>query len=228
MFLVGLTGGIASGKSTVSNMLRDLGCVIIDADKIAREVVEPGRPALELIVRHFGKSVLQGDGTLDRAKLGSIIFADSEKRKVLNRCTHPYIQRTMLWRVLKSFLSGYHYVILDIPLLLDGSALRRFIKYVLVVYCDEKTQLDRLMARNDLTQEGALQRISSQVPLEMKKKQADFVIDNDKSLNDTKQQVLRLYEKLEGSYAHWKLRILLMGSIALLLGGCSYLVHSLL
>ncbi|XP_782468.2 dephospho-CoA kinase domain-containing protein [Strongylocentrotus purpuratus] len=227
MFLVGLTGGIASGKSTVSNVLRDLGCVIIDADKIAREVVEPGKPALKRIVRHFGKSVLQDDGTLDRAKLGSIIFADSEKRKILNRCTHPYIQRTMLWEVLTSFLSGHHYVILDVPLLLDGSALRSFIKYVLVVYCDEATQLDRLMARNDLTQEGALQRINSQVPLEIKKKQADFVIDNNGSLTATKQQVLELYERLEGSYAHWKLRSFLFGSLVLL-GGVAYQLYSFL
>ncbi|XP_030830270.1 dephospho-CoA kinase domain-containing protein-like [Strongylocentrotus purpuratus] len=133
----------------------------------------------------------------------------------------------MLWEVLTSFLSGHHYVILDVPLLLDGSALRRFIKYVLVVYCDEATQLDRLMSRNDLTQEDALQRINSQVPLEIKKKQADFVIDNNGSLTATKQQVLELYERLEGSYAHWKLRSFLLGSLVLL-GGGAYKLYSFL
>ncbi|XP_071507369.1 dephospho-CoA kinase domain-containing protein-like [Diadema antillarum] len=226
MFLVGLTGGIASGKSTVSSIFRELECVVLDADKIAREVVEPGKPAWKKIVNHFGESILLEDGTIDRPKLGAIIFADADKRRLLNRCTHPYIQRSMLWQILLSFCKGYSYVILDIPLLLEGSALKKYIKYVLVVFCDKDVQLQRLMKRNDLTREDALQRIHSQMPLEAKRDLADLVIDNNGSLADTRQAVLRVHQQLQSSYAHWLPRLAL-GGFLLVAGTALYSIYAL-
>ncbi|XP_022079779.1 dephospho-CoA kinase domain-containing protein-like [Acanthaster planci] len=218
MYLIGLTGGIASGKSTVSNFFRELGCPVIDADLIAREVVVPNRPSWKLIVKHFGSDILQEDGTIDRPKLGRIIFGNDDKRHLLNSCTHPYIQKEMMWRVFKYFLKGYPYIILDIPLLLEGSALRKFLRKVIVVYCDEETQLNRLMTRSHLSQEDALARISSQMPLCEKRKQADYIIDNSGSVADTKLAVDYLNRQFQTSYAHWKLRLILAaGSIGLTL-----------
>ncbi|XP_038076768.1 dephospho-CoA kinase domain-containing protein-like [Patiria miniata] len=215
MYLIGVTGGIASGKSTVSNFFKELGCPIIDADVIAREVVEPNKPSWKLIVKHFGSGILQEDGTIDRPKLGAIIFGDAEKRRLLNSCTHPFIQKEMMWRVFKYFLKGYPYVIMDIPLLLEGSALRKFLRKVIVVYCDEETQLHRLMARN-LSREDALARINSQMPLREKRKLADYVIDNCGSVADTKLAVDYLNRQFQTSYAHWKIRVaLIFGGIGL-------------
>jgi dephospho-CoA kinase len=107
MLIFGLTGGIASGKSTVSRMLEELGCPVIDADVLARRVVEPGKPAWRAIVGHFGEEILQENGTINRERLGSIVFNDESKRKTLNRCTHPYIRREVLWELAKHFLKGY-------------------------------------------------------------------------------------------------------------------------
>ncbi|XP_038047355.1 dephospho-CoA kinase domain-containing protein-like [Patiria miniata] len=209
MYLIGVTGGIASGKSTVSNFFKELGCPIIDADVIAREVVEPNKPSWKLIVKHFGSGILQEDGTIDRPKLGGIIFGDAEKRRLLNSCTHPFIQKEMMWRVFKYFLKGYPYVIMDIPLLLEGSALRKFLRKVIVVYCDEETQLHRLTTRN-LSREDALARINSQMPLREKRKLADYVIDNCGSVADTKLAVDYLNRQFQTSYAHWKIRVALI------------------
>ncbi len=214
MYLIGLTGGIASGKSTVSSFFKELGCPVIDADLIAREVVEPNKPSWKQIVKHFGNGVLQEDGTIDRAKLGGVIFSNDEKRRLLNSCTHPYIQREMMWRVFKCLLQGYPYVIMDIPLLLEGSALQRFLRKVIVVYCNEETQLTRLMSRNNLSQEEALARINAQMPLAEKRKHADYVIDNSTTITDTRLAVEYLHRQFSKSYAHWKMRcILILGSI---------------
>ncbi|PIK37859.1 putative dephospho-CoA kinase domain-containing protein [Apostichopus japonicus] len=228
MFLIGLTGGIASGKSTVSSFFHELGCPIIDADKIAREVVEPGKPAWKLIVQHFGREVLQADGTLDRPKLGNIIFNDSSKRKLLNSCTHPAIQREMIWQVIKCLFKGYHFVVLDVPLLLDGSALKSFMNQIVVVYCDEETQLERLKTLRNLTQEEAVSRIQSQLPLSEKSKLADHVLDNSGKLETTKAAVARLHAQFNSSYAHWKLRSVAAVLVTLFFGVCTVCVRSLL
>lgn len=133
MKFVGLTGGIASGKSTVSRILENNGIPIIDADLIAREVVLPGRPAYQLIVKRFGSDVLLPDGNIDRPKLGSIVFADEEKRKILNQCTHPYIRMEILRLFIYYWLTGEKVVVLDAPLLIEGG-LDKFVNVVIVVY----------------------------------------------------------------------------------------------
>nr|XP_041577415.1 dephospho-CoA kinase domain-containing protein isoform X2 [Taeniopygia guttata]XP_041577416.1 dephospho-CoA kinase domain-containing protein isoform X2 [Taeniopygia guttata] len=136
MFLVGLSGGIASGKSTVVAVLRELGCAVIDADVIARQVVQPHSKAHQQILQHFGPEILLENGEINREALGSIIFSQPEKRRLLNSITHPEILKEMLKQVLKYFVLGYRYVILDIPLLFETRGLTRFMKYTVLVYCD--------------------------------------------------------------------------------------------
>ncbi|XP_035261979.1 dephospho-CoA kinase domain-containing protein [Anguilla anguilla] len=199
MFLVGLTGGIASGKSTVSSALRDLGCPIIDADVVARQVVEPNSLAYMRIVQHFGSEILLENGEIDREKLGQIIFSCMEKRRLLNSITHPEIQKAMLWQILFYFFRGYRYVVLDVPLLFETRRLTHFLNHTVVVYCDPATQLSRLMQRDGLTQEQAEQRIASQMPLNEKRGLANHVIENSGTREDTHRQVLRLHTKLEDS-----------------------------
>ncbi|XP_064779758.1 dephospho-CoA kinase domain-containing protein isoform X2 [Oncorhynchus masou masou] len=134
MFLVGLTGGIASGKSTVSSLLRELGCPIIDADVVARKVVEPHSPAYCRIVKHFGPEILLENGEIDRQKLGQLIFASEDKRRLLNSITHPEIHKAMLKQIFFFFLRGYRYVVLDVPLLFETRRLTRFLNHTVVVY----------------------------------------------------------------------------------------------
>ncbi|XP_006638168.1 dephospho-CoA kinase domain-containing protein [Lepisosteus oculatus] len=199
MFLVGLTGGIASGKSTVSSALKELGCPVIDADVVARQVVELHSPAYQRIVQHFGSEILLENGEIDREKLGHIIFSNPEKRRLLNSLTHPEIQKVMLKQIVGYFLRGYRYVILDVPLLFEMRRLTRFLKHTVVVYCDPATQLSRLMQRDRLTQEQAEMRIASQMPLNEKRGLASHVVDNSGSREDTHRQVLRLHAQLEDS-----------------------------
>ncbi|XP_074748385.1 dephospho-CoA kinase domain-containing protein isoform X1 [Strix uralensis] len=138
MFLVGLSGGIASGKSTVVAILRELGCAVIDADVIAREVVQPHFKAYRQIVRYFGTEILLENGEINREALGNIIFSHPEKRQLLNSITHPEIQKEMLKQILKHFVLGCRYVILDIPLLFETNRLTKFMKYTVLVYWREK------------------------------------------------------------------------------------------
>uniref|UniRef100_A0A8C3CJ65 Dephospho-CoA kinase domain-containing protein n=1 Tax=Cairina moschata TaxID=8855 RepID=A0A8C3CJ65_CAIMO len=189
MFLVGLSGGIASGKSTVVAVLRELGCAVIDADVIAREVVQPHLKAYQQIVRYFGTDILLESGEINREALGSIIFSQPEKRQLLNAITHPEIQKEMLKQVLKYFVLGYRYVILDIPLLFETNRLTKFMKHTVLVYCDPQTQLSRLMKRNGLCQAEAEARIASQLPLDEKRKLASHVIDNSGDRESTRRQV---------------------------------------
>ncbi|NXI40425.1 DCAKD protein, partial [Galbula dea] len=199
MFLVGLSGGIASGKSTVVAMLRELGCAVIDADVIAREVVQPHLKAYLQIVHCFGTEILLENGEINREALGNIIFSQPEKRQLLNSITHPEIQKEMLKQILKYFVLGYRYVILDIPLLFETNRLTKFMKYTVLVYCDPPTQLCRLMKRNALSQAEAEARVAAQLPLEEKRKLATHVIDNSGELESTRGQVLRLHARLEDS-----------------------------
>ncbi|KAM9424130.1 dephospho-CoA kinase domain-containing protein [Pholidichthys leucotaenia] len=228
MFLVGLTGGIASGKSTVSSMLRELGCPIIDADIVARKVVEPNTSAYSRIVYHFGSEILLEDGKIDRQKLGEIIFASEEKRKLLNSITHPEIHKAMLKDILFYFLKGYHYVVLDVPLLFETRRLTRFLNHTVVVYCDPATQLSRLMQRNGLTQEQAEQRVAAQMPLNEKRGLANHVIENSGSREDTHRQVLRLHTKLEDSMDFLLVRVIAIAATASLGGILLYAMKLLL
>ncbi|NXT74002.1 DCAKD protein, partial [Zapornia atra] len=223
MFLVGLSGGIASGKSTVVAVLRELGCAVIDADVIAREVVQPGLEAYQQIVRCFGPEILLENREINREALGNIIFSQPEKRQLLNSITHPEIQKEMLKQILKYFVLGYRYVILDIPLLFETNRLTKFMKYTVLVYCDPPTQLSRLMKRNGLSQAEAEARIASQLPLGEKCRLATHIIDNSGDRENTHRQVLLLHSRLEDSL-HFLWARLAAGTLVAGLGGLVYLL----
>jgi dephospho-CoA kinase len=194
--LVGLTGGIATGKSTVSTMFAHLGAKIVDADLLAREVVMPGQPAHAAIVREFGPDVLQADGTLDRKRLGAIVFADAARRQRLEAITHPAIhvrQQRILAVYDEEAFEGI--VIWDAALLIESSSARRMDKVVVVV-ADPDTELRRLMARDGFADGEARRRIASQMPLAEKVKVADYVIDNSGSRAETERRVREVYRAL--------------------------------
>ncbi|MCA1032012.1 dephospho-CoA kinase [Bacillus timonensis] len=192
--VIGLTGGIASGKSTVSTMLQELGFVIIDADMIARKVVEPGEIAYRQIVEAFGESILLETKEIDRVKLGGIIFHNEDKRKLLNSIVHPAVRKAMIDEKEKYIINGEQLIVLDIPLLFE-SKLTHLVNKALLIYVNFETQLNRLMKRNDLSEEEARARISSQMPLKDKCKLADEVIDNNGTLEKTRQQLHNLLNK---------------------------------
>ncbi|HEY7365716.1 MAG TPA: dephospho-CoA kinase [Methylomirabilota bacterium] len=187
--LVGLTGGIATGKSTVAAMFRALGCPLIDADVLAREVVEPGEPALDEIVREFGAGVLGADGRLDRKAVAVVVFADADRRRRLEAITHPRIRERLAGRLTALTRSGFDgVVIFDAAVIVESGGYRQMDRLVVVV-ADEATQLARLRARDGLTEQEALQRIRSQMPLAEKVKLADHVIDNSGDRAATEAQV---------------------------------------
>jgi len=191
---IGLTGGIASGKSTVAEMIRRYEIPIIDADVMARKVVEPGEPALQEIFRLFGDDMKAEDGGLDRKKLGSVIFKDEEKRKVLNRVLHPAIRKGMLDQAAALKEQGSPHIVFDIPLLFE-SELTHMVDQTLLVYVDAKTQLSRLVERDGSTEEEAFDRIQSQMPIEEKKELADDVIDNTGTREETEEQLNKILKK---------------------------------
>lgn len=186
--IIGITGGIASGKSSVSLYLQELGFTIIDADLASRAVVEPGEEAFHQVVRAFGENILLADGTIDRAKLGSIIFHDQEKRLLLNSIVHPAVRKWMRLKTEEALAAGKETVFMDIPLLFE-SKLTYMVEKTLLIYADERVQLERLMNRNGLSEAEALARIHSQMPLADKKALADAIIDNNGELTETKKQV---------------------------------------
>jgi dephospho-CoA kinase len=188
---IGLTGGIASGKSTVAQMLRELGIPVIDADQVAREVVEIGKEAYIQIIETFGRDILQENGEINRAKLGQIVFHDEEKRKKLNAIVHPAIRKNMIAQKEAYINSGEKTIVLDIPLLFE-SGLTRLVDKIIVVYVDEHIQLERLMKRNGFSKEEAMARINAQMPLIEKVAKADAVIDNNETIEKTKQQLVHI------------------------------------
>lgn len=187
-FVVGLTGGIASGKSTVSNMLKEMRITVIDADVESRLAVQNGEPAYNQIVKSFGQEILLPDGEIDRQKLGSIIFHDETKRKQLNQIVHPEVRRRMNEKKEAALKNAEKIVILDIPLLFESN-LVNMVDKTLLVYVDRDIQLKRLMERNNLSKDEAEARIHSQMLLAEKIKLADKVINNNGSLSETKRQL---------------------------------------
>ncbi|EAC9068400.1 dephospho-CoA kinase [Listeria monocytogenes] len=191
---IGLTGSVATGKSTVSNMIQQAGIPLVDADIAARKVVEAGTEGLKEIVAYFGEEILLADGTLNRAKLGEIIFKDKEKREKLNEITHPRVKDYMLEARERFFRAGEELVFFDIPLLFE-SHLESLVDQIVVVWTTPETELKRLMERNNLTKEDALRRIESQMGIDEKARKADFVIDNNESLEKTQKQVYTFIER---------------------------------
>ena len=196
VLIVGLTGGIASGKSTVAEMLATAGAHIVDADKMAREAVEPGKPAYYEICTQFGAKILQSDGTIDRALLGSIVFGNETLRRRLEAIIHPWVKTYMenhIQAIIAQFPQAV--VVKDIPLLLEGGG-DESLSEIIVVYVPEAVQVDRLMRRNALTREQALLRIRSQMSIEEKKRLATILIDNSGDLEKTRQRTMAVYERL--------------------------------
>lgn len=192
---IGLTGGIACGKSTVSRLLASRGATIIDADLLAREVVKPGAPALAEVVRVFGQDMLHGDGTLNRKQLGKVVFDSEAKRKRLEELLHPAIIQLMQERMAEAErLQPDKLVVADVPLLYEAQMEDMF-QEVLVVAASREVQLERLMQRDKLSGEEAEQRIDAQMPLEWKKEWADTVIDNSGTPEETERQVEQYLRK---------------------------------
>ncbi|TFB24997.1 dephospho-CoA kinase [Filobacillus milosensis] len=189
--VIGLTGSIATGKSTISQMFKEWKIPVVDADQIARDVVKPGEPAYEKIVEHFGEKVLYEDCSLNRKKLGEIVFQDQEEREKLNGFIHPEIRKEMLRQRDYFVNQGEQAVVLDIPLLFE-SQLFDYVDKVLVVYVDPETQLKRLTERDESSKEEALSRIQSQIPITEKRDQADAVVDNNASVERSKEQLIEI------------------------------------
>ena len=199
MLIVGLTGGIVSGKSTVAQMFKQLGAEIIDADKIARAVVQPGERAWENIVHYFGKEVLQDNKEINRKELAKIVFADKERLEKLNKITHPEIMaiiKNKIREMRSKESSDGTICIIELPLLFEAN-LEGMMDKVVVVYLKREEQIKRLFIRNHLTQEEAISRIDSQMPLEKKLQQADYVIDNHAPIDQTKKQVSQVWHELK-------------------------------
>ena len=189
MRIIGLTGGIATGKSTVAAMLAHRGAAVVDADRIAREVVEPGTAGLEAVVGAFGPEVVTASGGLDRARLAAIVFADAESRHHLEALTHPLILARIADQVADLVLSGPPLIAVDVPLLFEGGRQSDFPGGVLLVYADAPTQLRRLRERDGLGDEAGRQRLAAQLSIEQKGELATWVIDNGGSRADTEAAV---------------------------------------
>jgi dephospho-CoA kinase len=196
MLLVGLTGGIASGKSLVSGMFRELGAYVLDADEIARDLVKPTLPALDRIVQEFGREVLLPDGTLNRRLMAEVIFKDPGKREILNAILHPRVFEEEERRRKEIARSDPRAVIIfDAALLIETGA-HDLMDRVILIYVNEKTQIARLMERDQLTRAEALQRIGAQMPMKEKRKYADYVLDTSRSFQDVERQAARIFKDL--------------------------------
>lgn len=197
MFKIGLTGGIASGKSTVLTYFKDKGIPYIDADIVAREIVEPGTEGLKAIVDTFGSNVLQDDGTLNREALGAIVFHNEEKRQLLNSCLKTHIRNRIMELTSQYEQGNTPILIYDIPLLIEGEWYT-MMDEVWLVYVNKMTQIERLMSRNGYTREDALARINSQMRLDDKRAYADVIIDNNGTPHDLTVQLNTIWnERIE-------------------------------
>ena len=196
MLKVGLTGSIAVGKSYVLSVLAELGCAIFDADKIAHSVMEPGREAHQHIVREFGQGVLAEDGSIDRSKLGAIVFADQARRKRLNEIVHPRVieeQNRLLEDV--ELTRPDAIVVIDAALMIESGGYKRFDKLI-VVFCDRETQIERLMRRGEITRDDAERRVAAQMTSDEKLRYADYKINTCGTFEETRARVMEVHEEL--------------------------------
>jgi len=197
MLIVGLTGGIASGKSIVAKVFRDLGAHIIDADRIVHALLEPGQLAWEEVIEYFGPGIVLPDKTIDRRKLGEIVFNNAEKRTWLNQCLHPKVFAAYTASVKHLSTRAPHALIVFDAALLIETGYHKKMDRIVVVYADEEQQIERLMSRDKFSRDQALARISSQMPLCEKLKHADYVIENTGTREETEQQAREVFQKLK-------------------------------
>ncbi|XP_057518918.1 dephospho-CoA kinase [Amaranthus tricolor] len=187
MRIVGLTGGISSGKSTISNLFKAHGIPIVDADIVARDALKKGTGGWKKVVEAFGNDILQPDGEVDRPQLGRIVFSNPDRRQLLNRLLAPYISSGIVKEIMKLWLKGHKVIVLDIPLLFEAK-MDKWTKPIIVVWVDRETQLKRLVSRDRISDEEAYNKINAQMSLDTKKTKADIVIDNTGSLDDLNEQ----------------------------------------
>nr|DAD33351.1 TPA_asm: hypothetical protein HUJ06_012202 [Nelumbo nucifera] len=192
MRIVGLTGGIASGKSTVSNLFKGKGIPVVDADLVAREVLRKGTGGWKRVVAAFGEDILLGNGEVDRARLGQIVFSDPAKRQLLNRLLAPFISSGIFWEIVKLWMKGSEVIVLDVPLLFEAK-MDRWTKPIIVVWINPETQLQRLMNRDGISEEQAINRINAQMALDLKRTKADIVIDNSGTMEEMKEQFEKVF-----------------------------------
>jgi len=194
-YVVGLTGGVSTGKSTILNDLRELGAWVLSADDASRSLTAPGGEALPAILEAFGDSVFQPDGALDRRALGEIVFHDAARRRALEAILHPAVQREMLGEIAKAEAAGAPVVVMEVPLLYE-TGMDALCDEVWVAYLDDESQTLRLMNRDRLTREQAQARIQSQMPLDEKARRADVVVKTDKPAQEVHREVAHLYRDL--------------------------------
>ena len=200
--VIGLTGGIGTGKRSVAAMLAELGARVIDSDAIVHELQAPGMPLLAELAAEFGPGILRADGSLDRAALGDRVFRDETARKRLNAIVHPAVGRESAKRLAEALASGVPLVVLDIPLLFEtrahgtASKANLGIETIVVVWAPRALQIERQLARNGYGRDEAERRVDAQIPIDEKRAQAHHVIDNSGSLEDTRRQVRELYAEL--------------------------------
>jgi dephospho-CoA kinase len=192
--LIGLTGGVGSGKSTVADMLRHLGAVVVDADEAAHAVYEPGTPGFESVIREFGDYYVR-DGRIDRQRLGELVFKDAASRRRLNAIVHPLVREWMAARTVEAAEHGAEVVVQDVPLLFENG-LERLFSSVVLVYVPEEMQIKRLVEGRGFTPERAGAIIATQVPIEEKRRRAQHVIDNSGTTEQTRAQVEELWARL--------------------------------
>lgn len=198
MKLVGLTGGIASGKSTVAAILRRLGAAIINADELSRDVVQPEQDAWKEIIKTFGPDILQEDKTLDRRKLRKIVFDNPEARKKLEAIIHPRVRALAESRISELAAAGSSVIVYEVPLLFEAQ-IHLWLRPVILVACDIETQKKRLLERDHLTALEAQQHLDAQMSLEKKRKLADYVIENDGTREELEQQVRAVLQKIQAT-----------------------------
>uniref|UniRef100_A0A1I7UHB1 Dephospho-CoA kinase n=1 Tax=Caenorhabditis tropicalis TaxID=1561998 RepID=A0A1I7UHB1_9PELO len=217
MLVVGLSGGVATGKSTVSSVFRAHGVPIIDADLVARQVVVPGTSTYKSLRKEFGDEYFDDEhgGVLRRDKLGKLIFNNPEKRKVLNGITHPAIRWEMLKQFLTLLITGTKYIVFDTPLLFE-SGYDKWIGTTIVVWCDFEKEVDRMMKRDNISRADAESRIHAQMDIEEKKKRATIVLDNNGNIDELREKVKEVITKLDKSWKPYIFRVvfgLLLGVI---------------
>lgn len=195
MKIIGLSGGIASGKSTISKVLKEMNIPVIDGDEIVHEIMESGSSIVLRLVNEFGKDILNRDGTINRKKLGTLVFKDKRKLEKLNNITHPIIKDEIINRIEALKKANEKYCVVDGALLMEG-IFKNITNILILVYVSPDIQIKRLMERNSINYEEALNKINSQIPFEEKKKYADYVIDNSKDVEYTINQLNKIMNEI--------------------------------